>query len=74
MVETFGTGKIADEQLTTLVQKQFDLTPYGIIQRLDLRKPIYKNTASYGHFGRNEQGFTWELTDYTDLLRSEAGL
>ena len=74
MVETFGTGKIEDEQLTTLVQKQFDLTPYGIIQRLDLRKPIYKNTASYGHFGRNEPGFTWELTDYTDLLKSEAGI
>ena len=70
MVETFGTGKIADEQLTTLVQKQFDLTPYGIIERLDLRKPIYKNTASYGHFGRNEPGFTWELTDYADLLKS----
>ena len=74
MVETFGTGKIEDEQLTTLVQKQFDLTPYGIIQRLDLRKPIYKNTASYGHFGRNEPGFTWELTDYTDLLKSGAGI
>lgn len=74
MVETFGTGKIEDEQLTALVQKQFDLTPYGIIQRLDLRKPIYKNTASYGHFGRNEPGFTWELTDYTELLQSEAGI
>ena len=74
MIETFGTGKIEDEQLTTLVQKHFDLTPYGIIQRLDLRKPIYKNTASYGHFGRNEPGFTWELTDYTDLLKSEAGI
>lgn len=74
MVETFGTGKIEDEQLTTLVRKQFDLTPHGIIQRLDLRKPIYKNTASYGHFGRNEPGFTWELTDYTDLLKSEAGI
>ena len=74
MVETFGTGKIADEQLTTLVQKQFDLTPYGIIQQLDLRKPIYRNTASYGHFGRNEPGFTWELTDYTDLLKLEAGI
>ena len=73
MVETFGTGTMADEQLTSLVQKQFDLTPYGIIRRLDLRKPIYKNTASYGHFGRNEPGFTWELTDYTDLLKSEAG-
>ncbi|MDE0297466.1 MAG: methionine adenosyltransferase [Candidatus Poribacteria bacterium] len=74
MVETFGTGKFEDEQLTNLVQKQFDLTPYGIIRRLDLRKPIYKNTASYGHFGRNETGFTWELTDYTDLLKSEAGI
>ena len=73
MVETFGTGRIADEQLTTLIQKQFDLTPYGIIQRLDLRKPIYRNTASYGHFGRDEPGFTWELTDYTDLLKSEVG-
>ena len=73
MVETFGTGRITDEQLTTLIQKQFDLTPYGIIQRLDLRKPIYRNTASYGHFGRDEPGFTWELTDYTDLLKSEVG-
>ena len=74
MVETFGTGRIADEQLTTLIQKQFDLTPYGIIQRLDLRKPIYRNTASYGHFGRDEPGFTWELTDYTDSLKSEVGI
>lgn len=74
MVETFGTGKISDEQLTMLVQKQFDLTPYGIIQRLDLRKPIYRNTASYGHFGRNEPGFTWESTDYTELLKSGAGI
>ncbi len=74
MVETFGTGKIADEQLTAIIQKEFDLTPYGIIQRLDLRKPIYRNTASYGHFGRDEAGFTWELTDYTDLLKSEVGI
>ncbi len=74
MVETFGTGKIADEQLTTIIQKEFDLTPHGIIQRLDLRKPIYRNTASYGHFGRDEPGFTWELTDYTDLLKSEVGI
>jgi S-adenosylmethionine synthetase len=74
MVETFGTGKIADEQLTAIIQKEFDLTPYGIIQRLDLRKPIYRNTASYGHFGRDEPGFTWELTDYTDLLKSEVGI
>lgn len=74
MVETFGTGKIADEHLTAIIQKEFDLTPYGIIQRLDLRKPIYRNTASYGHFGRDEPGFTWELTDYTDLLKSEVGI
>ncbi len=74
MVETFGTGRMADEKITTLVQHHFDLTPHGIIQRLDLRQPIYKNTASYGHFGRNETGFTWELADYTDLLRSEAGI
>ena len=74
MVETFGTGKIADERLTRLIQKEFDLTPHGIIKRLDLRKPIYRNTASYGHFGRDEPGFTWELTDYTDLLKSEVGI
>lgn len=74
MVETFGTGRMADEKITALVQHHFDLTPHGIIHRLDLRQPIYKNTASYGHFGRNETGFTWELADYTDLLRSEAGI
>ena len=74
MVETFDTGKIADEKLTALVKRHFDLTPQGIIDRLDLRKPIYFNTATYGHFGRNEPGFTWELTDYVALLKSEIGL
>ncbi len=74
MVETFDTGKIADEKLTALVKQHFDLTPQGIIDRLDLRKPIYFNTATYGHFGRNEPGFTWELTDYVALLKSEIGL
>ena len=74
MVDTFGTGKIPDEKLTELVRKHFDLTPSGIIERLDLRKPIYLNTAAYGHFGREEPGFTWELTDYVDRLRSEIGL
>jgi len=74
MVETFDTGKIADEKLTALVKQHFDLTPQGIIDRLDLRKPIYFNTATYGHFGRNEPGFTWELTDYVALLKSAIGL
>ena len=64
MIETFGTSTIPDEKLTELVRKHFDLTPAGIIQRLDLRKPIYSSTAAYGHFGREEPGFTWELTDY----------
>ena len=71
MVETFGTGTIPDHRLTELVNKHFDLTPMGIIERLDLRKPIYKNTSAYGHFGREENGFTWELTDYAEKLKSE---
>lgn len=71
-VETYGTGKVDDEKLVSLVRKHFDLTPLGIIDRLDLRRPIYKNTAVYGHFGREEEGFTWELTDFADILRDEA--
>ena len=74
MLETFGTGTVPDEKLTQLVRKHFDLTPSGIIARLELRKPIYSATAAYGHFGREEPGFTWELTDYADLLKSEAGV
>ena len=74
MLETFGTGTIPDEKLTQLVRKHFDLTPAGIIERLELRKPIYSATATYGHFGREEPGFTWELTDYADLLKSDAGV
>jgi S-adenosylmethionine synthetase len=70
-VETYGTGKVDDETLVSLVRKHFDLTPLGIIDRLDLRRPIYKNTAVYGHFGREEEGFTWELTDFADILRDE---
>lgn len=66
MVDTFGTGD--DEELTKLVNAHFDLTPGGIIDRLHLRKPIYKNTAAYGHFGREEPGFTWEKTDYVEKL------
>ena len=70
-VETYGTGKISDDKLVALVIKHFDLTPAGIIDRLKLRRPIYKRTAAYGHFGREEEGFTWELTDYADILRDE---
>jgi S-adenosylmethionine synthetase len=69
-VDTFGTGQIPDEELSRLVRKNFELTPKGIIAALDLRKPIYRNTAAYGHFGREEQGFTWEKTDKAkDLAR-----
>ncbi|HHZ91667.1 TPA: methionine adenosyltransferase [Candidatus Poribacteria bacterium] len=71
MVETFGTSSIPDQRLTELVNQHFDLTPIGIIERLNLRKPIYQNTSAYGHFGREEDGFTWELTDYAEKLKSE---
>ena len=69
MVDTFGTGKISNEELKALVQKSFDLTPGGIIRDLKLRRPIYRQTAAYGHFGRNEEGFTWEELDKVDSLR-----
>jgi S-adenosylmethionine synthetase len=74
MVETFGTGKIADTKMTELVREHFKLTPKGIIDDLDLRRPIYKKTAAFGHFGRTEEGFTWERTDRADTLRKAAGL
>lgn len=67
MVDTFGTGE--DAALTKLVNTHFDLTPGGIIERLKLRQPIYRNTAAYGHFGREEPGFTWEKTDYAERLQ-----
>ena len=67
MVDTFGTGD--DEMASKLVNQHFDLTPEGIIERLELREPIYRNTAAYGHFGRIEQGFTWEKTDYVEKLK-----
>ncbi|MDD3643166.1 MAG: methionine adenosyltransferase [Candidatus Krumholzibacteria bacterium] len=72
MVDTFRTGKISDEKLTAIVRDLFDLTPKGIIERLDLRRPIYRRTAAYGHFGREEKDFTWERLDYVDELRSRA--
>nr|WP_024873248.1 methionine adenosyltransferase [Tolumonas lignilytica] len=71
-VETFGTGKVSEELLTQLVRDQFDLRPYGLIEMLDLIQPIYKATAAYGHFGREE--FPWEKTDKAALLRDLAGL
>ncbi len=69
MVNTFDTGRISNEAIRNLVLKHFDLTPAGIIRDLKLRRPIYKKTAAYGHFGRNEEGFSWEKTDKAPLLR-----
>ena len=74
MVDTFGTGAIPEEKITALVREHFPLTPKAIIEALDLRKPIYKPTAAYGHFGRTGPGFTWERTDRADTLRKAAGL
>lgn len=73
MVDTFGTGLIPDDELRGLIRKHFDLTPAGIIRDLDLRRPIYKLTAVYGHFGRTEPEFTWERTDKAPLFKEEAG-
>lgn len=70
-VETFGTGKVSDEKLTRAVRELFDLTPLGIIERLNLRRGIYRKTAVYGHFGRNEPEFTWEAVDMVDALRAK---
>ncbi|EXI82939.1 MAG: S-adenosylmethionine synthase [Candidatus Accumulibacter appositus] len=74
MVNTFGTGKISDEAIVALIGKHFDLRPKGIIQALDLLRPIYRGTAAYGHFGRDEPEFTWEATNKAATLRAEAGL
>lgn len=71
-VDTLGTGKVADEKLEKAVRRVFDLTPRGIIQALDLLKPKFLKTACYGHFGRNEEGFTWEKTDKVEALKKEA--
>jgi S-adenosylmethionine synthetase len=74
MVTTFGTGKVSDERLEALVRQHFDLRPKGIVQMLDLLRPIYEKTASYGHFGRNEPEFTWEKTDKAAALAADAGV
>ena len=69
LVETFGTGKMPDEELTKMIRKVFDFTPAGIIESLQLRRPIYRKTASYGHFGRELKEFTWEKTDMVKKLQ-----
>ena len=74
MAETFGTATVSEEKITSLIREFFALTPKGIIETLDLRRPIYKPTAAYGHFGRSGAGFTWERTDRADALRKAAGL
>jgi S-adenosylmethionine synthetase len=74
MVNTFGTGRVPEHRIVELVEKHFDLRPKGIIQALDLLRPIYTRTAAYGHFGRDEPEFTWENTDKAPALRADAGL
>ncbi len=74
MVDTFGTGRVSNEKLTELVLRHFDLRPKGIVQMLDLLRPIYRKTAAYGHFGRDEPEFTWEAIDKAAALRADAGL
>lgn len=73
-IETFGTGKVGEAKLTELVRKNFSLNPKGIIESLNLRRPIYRKTAAYGHFGRTEPEFTWEATDKAAALAEQAGL
>ena len=74
MIDTYDTGRIDDGKMTELVRAHFKLTPKGIIEDLDLRRPIYKKTAAFGHFGRTEDSFTWERTDRAEALRKAAGL
>jgi S-adenosylmethionine synthetase len=73
-IDTFGTGKVSDERIIELVREHFDLRPKGIVQMLDLLRPIYEKTAAYGHFGREEPEFTWEKTDKAKALAAEAGI
>ena len=73
-VYTEGTGVVSDERIAALVREHFDLRPKGIIQMLDLLRPIYEKTAAYGHFGREEPEFSWEKTDKAQALRAAAGL
>ncbi len=70
MVDTFGTGKLSDEKLVEIIREHFDLRPAGIIKMLDLRRPIYKQTAAYGHFGRTDLDLPWEKLDKVDVLKA----
>ena len=70
MVDTLGTGRLPDDKLARIVRDTFDLTPTGIIERLNLRRPVYRKTAAYGHFGREDKDFSWELRDYVDKLKN----
>jgi len=74
LIDTFDTGVIDDEKISEIVRGQFKLTPKGIIETLDLRRPIYKKTAAFGHFGRTEPEFRWERTDKADAIKADAGL
>jgi S-adenosylmethionine synthetase len=73
-IETFGTGKVSDDVILDLIKKHFDLRPGAIIETLNLRRPIYRQTATYGHFGREDLDLPWEKTDKAEILRAEAGL
>jgi S-adenosylmethionine synthetase len=73
-VDTFGTSKIDDLEIVSLIKKNFDLTPRGIIEKLNLRRPIFKKTAAYGHFGRDDEDFTWERTDMAETLKKQAAI
>jgi S-adenosylmethionine synthetase len=73
-VETFGTGAVSDRTLEQVVRRSFPLTPQGIIEHLQLRRPVYRPTAAYGHFGRDGEGFTWESTALAGELRDSAGV
>ena len=72
LIDTYATGQISDDRISELVRAHFKLTPRGIIETLDLRRPIYRKTAAFGHFGRSEPEFTWERTDKANALRADA--
>ena len=70
MIDTYGTGKLSEDKLVEIVRNHFDLRPAGIIKMLDLRKPVYKQTAAYGHFGRNDLDLSWERLDKVEELKA----
>jgi S-adenosylmethionine synthetase len=72
-VDSFGTGSVPDAEITKAVRAVFDLTPVGFIERLQLRRPVFRPTAAYGHFGREEEGFTWERIDMAEALKNAVG-